>query len=203
VTDSELVRRAQQGDVGAIEHLIRRYEGKVFEIAFRLMGNQADAADAAQEALVKVYRRIARFRGEARFTTWLHRLVIRTCLDEIRRRKKHQHDSLELISPSEPGRLHAHLLNLDDLPEQALGRRELAATLHQVIGGLREDYRVLVLLRDLEGFTYEEITAITGWTYGAVKAKLHRARLALRATLESYAPFAGERERTHGQQRYA
>lgn len=203
VRDILLVRQAQQGDSDALQQLISRYERKVYLVAFRLLGNRADAADATQEALVKVCVHIRKFCGDARFATWLHRLVINACLDELRKRKKHLRCSVDQAQLAQVNRRSITLLSQEGNPESTLEQQELQQSLHQALAHLREDYRVLVMLRDLEGCSYHEIADITGWTHGAVKSKLHRARVTLRAILQRNPTKPCHRQGPLGQRRHA
>lgn len=175
--DGVLIQRAQQGNLEAFDELIRRHGRRVFNLAYRLMGNHADAADASQEALVRFYKRLNNFRGDSAISTWLYKIAVNACLDELRRRNRHRHASLD----------ESCLVNLtrvnpsgEEGPDELAERQEIRQEVQRSLARLRADFRVLIVLRDLQGFSYEEIMTITGQTLGTVKSKLHRARLALR-----------------------
>lgn len=178
--EAALIHRAQQGETAAFEQLIRRYERQIHRLAYRLMGNAPDASDAAQEALVKLYIRLPHFRGESAFSSWVFRVVTNQCLDELRRRKRKGHTSLEGLFSQSKG---LQLPTDEAGPESLAERSELQRQVHQAIGRLPADYRAVLLLKDIEGFTYPEIAAILGCQVSLVKSRLHRARLALRQRL--------------------
>lgn len=181
--DNILVQQAQNGDRAAICELIHRYERKTYNLAFRLMGNHADASDAAQEALVRVYTRIHKFRGDAAFSTWLFRVVTNTCLDELRRRGRLNHASLD-----EPGSIEAVLVPQQGLvaygnPVEQAERGEVQEAVQRAINRLPDDYRVVVVMRDIQDYSYQQIALYLGTSLGTVKSRLHRARRALRVIL--------------------
>ena len=185
VSDELLVSRAQTGDRMAMCELISRYERKTYNLAYRLMGNHADASDAAQEALVRVYTRIHNFRGDSAFSTWLFRVVTNTCLDELRRRGRLRHASLDTPLPTDEGALPRQTLLELDTPTERAERQEVQAAVQRAIARLPEDYRVVVVMRDLHEYSYHEIAAILGTSLGTIKSRLHRARQALRLILKA------------------
>lgn len=185
VSDEELVRRAQQGKVEAFEELVRRYERKVYNITYRLLGNEEDATEALQDTFLRTYRSISRFKFKSSFYTWLYRIATNVSLTKLRRRK-----TQETVSLDEP------IKNTDDLkydipdshttPEQAFEQKRLRERLQEAIARLPEEYRTVVVMRDLEGLSNEEVSATLGITVPAVKSRLHRGRMALRAQLARY-----------------
>jgi len=183
--DATLVEKAQAGDRAALCELLVRYERKAYNIAFRLMGNHADAADAAQEALVRVYTRLHNFRGDSAFSTWLFRVVTNTCLDELRRRGRIRWASLDDKLPGEEGDLPRQILADEEMisPVDFAERREVQAAVQRAIARLPEDYRVVVVLRDLQDYSYQEIADMLNTSVGTIKSRLHRARLALKAVI--------------------
>jgi len=183
--DETLVRRAQNGDQAALSELISRYERKTYTLAFRLMGNHADASDAAQEALVRVYTRLHNFRGDSAFSTWLFRVATNTCLDELRRRGRLRHASLDVALPTDEGALPRQTSDESDSPTERAERREIQAAVHRAINRLPDDYRVVVVMRDLHDYSYHEIAAMLDTSLGTVKSRLHRARQALRLILRA------------------
>ncbi|HYF92633.1 MAG TPA: sigma-70 family RNA polymerase sigma factor [Symbiobacteriaceae bacterium] len=183
--DEVLVRRAQNGDRDALGELISRYERKTYNLAYRLMGNHADASDAAQEALVRVYTRLRNFRGDSAFSTWLFRVVTNTCLDELRRRGRLRFASLDTPLPTEDGALPRQTTTEADSPTERAERREVQAAVQRAINRLPDDYRVVVVMRDLHDYSYHEIAAVLGTSLGTVKSRLHRARQALRLIIRA------------------
>lgn len=185
VSDGVLVERAQCGDRAALCELILRYERKAYNLALRLTGNHADASDAAQEALVRVYTRLHNFRGDSAFSTWLFRVVTNTCLDELRRRGRVRCASLDDPLPGEEGAVPRQTTDEADSPVDVAERREVQAVVQRAINRLPEDYRVVVVLRDLQDHSYHEIAGMLDTSVGTIKSRLHRARHALRAILKS------------------
>ncbi|HWI65621.1 MAG TPA: sigma-70 family RNA polymerase sigma factor [Symbiobacteriaceae bacterium] len=184
-TDETLVRRAQNGDQAALSELITRYERKTYNLAFRLMGNHADASDAAQEALVRVYTRLHNFRGDSAFSTWLFRVATNTCLDELRRRGRLRYASLDTPLTTDDGALPRQPLDEGDSPTERAERREIQAAVQRAINRLPDEYRVVVVMRDLHDYSYHEIAALLGTSLGTIKSRLHRARQALRLIIKA------------------
>ncbi|MFZ5815463.1 MAG: sigma-70 family RNA polymerase sigma factor [Bacillota bacterium] len=183
--DELLVKKAQDGDRNALSELIYRYERKTYNLAYRLMGNHADASDAAQEALVRVCLRLQNFRGDSAFSTWLFRVVTNTCLDELRRRGRLRHTSLDDVMPVEEGSVPRQAADEADSPVEHAERHEVQAAVQRAIKRLPDEYRVVVILRDLQGLSYHEIATLLHTTLGTVKSRLHRARQALRSILRA------------------
>jgi len=189
MTDNTLVGLAKNGDRAALSELLGRYERKAYQLAFRLTGNHADASDAAQEGLVRVYTRLHHFRGESAFSTWLFRVVTNTCLDEIRRRNRLRHSSLDEPFSAEDGPTSRHAIDMGDSPVDWVERRETQETVQQAILELSADYRAVVVLRDIQDYSYQEIAEILKTSVGTIKSRLHRARLALRSILQTRPAF--------------
>jgi RNA polymerase sigma-70 factor, ECF subfamily len=179
LTDSELVDKATNGDVRALDALVERYSPRVNRLASQLMGDLEEARDAAQESLVKVCTRLKQFRGEAQFATWLHRLVVNTCRDRMAFQRVRRTEPLELDEQAvsdEPDP--SNLAVLTDL------RRDLAFALSR----LSNDQRIAVVLRDSFGLSYKEISRVARMPVGTAKCYVHRARARLRTLLEEYTP---------------
>lgn len=185
VPDGVLVEKAQHGDRAALCELIHRYERKAYNLAFRLTGNHADASDAAQEALVRVYTRLHNFRGDSAFSTWLFRVVTNTCLDELRRRGRIRCTSLDDPMPGDEGAVPRQTVDEAESPVDAAERSEVQAVVQRAIGRLPEDYRVVIVMRDLQDLSYHEIAGELGTSVGTIKSRLHRARHALRTILKT------------------
>ncbi len=175
LSDVDLVSKARSGDGRALDVLVERHAPRVNRLAAQLMGDLEEARDAAQESLVKLCTRLRQFRGEAQFATWLHRLVVNTCRDRLARQRIRQTEQLSLEDEpageeSDPSR--AALL--------ADKRRELLAALSR----LTPSQRHVVILRDVFGMTYEEISRHASMPVGTAKCYVHRARARLRVRLE-------------------
>lgn len=179
--DRELVRRCLEGELSSFDELMRRYEKKVYSLAFHMLGNPDDAADLAQEAFLKVYRALPAFRGEALFSTWLFRIVTNTCLDGRRRAKRRPADISLSQSPGPAGsELPLEIPDHSNDPQSAYLQLELQAEIQALLGRLPLTQRLVLVMRDLEGYTYDEIAAALGVSLGTVKSRLNRARLRLR-----------------------
>jgi RNA polymerase sigma-70 factor (ECF subfamily) len=175
LSDVDLVSKATNGDGLALDALVERHAPRVQRVAAQVLGDFEEARDAAQESLVKLCTRLRQFRGDAQFATWLHRLVVNTCRDRLARQRIRQTEPLELDErpagdESDPSR--AALL--------ADARRELADALSR----LSANQRLVVVLRDVFGLTYEEIGRVARMPVGTAKCYVHRARIRLRARLE-------------------
>jgi RNA polymerase sigma-70 factor (ECF subfamily) len=178
VRDEELVRRFVGGDQGAFAELVRRHERRVYNLAYRMLGREEDARDAAQEAFLSALRKLPGFRGEAAFTTWLHRVTVNTCYDALRKRK------------------HEPLLELDreddergpSGPEPTSADHADAAVavveVHRALQLVPQEFRAVLILHDAQDLGYEEIGEVLGIPVGTVKSRLHRGRIALARALE-------------------
>lgn len=201
--DELLVERAKRGDVEAFETLVASHEKAVFNYAYRLTGNYEDAGDIAQEAFLRVYNSLPEFRGDSSFTTWLYRIVRNACLDEMRKRKRQRVTSLDETLEMDDGEMSRQFADSTDGPEQALERVEVQRAVLDSINSLDDEYRVVVVLRDIEGYSYNEIADALGINLGTVKSRLNRARGALKeafAKLELLAPkvvYSGRRGKAH------
>lgn len=176
VEETELIQRSQQGDLDAFEQLLLRYEKKVYTIAYKYMGNREDASDLAQEALIKAYQSIGSFRGEASFGTWIGRITANKCLDELRKRKRIQVTSLDEEVELEEGSVQKELAAEGDTPEEHTVRQETVHYVQSMLEQMREEYRIVLVLRELEGCSYEEIAAQLSCSLGTVKSRISRAR---------------------------
>lgn len=179
-----LIKKSIDGDLDAFQDLIRSHQKKVYNIAFRMMGNEEDAKDMAQEALVKSFRYIKNFRMDSSFSTWLYRIATNTCLDELRK-KKRKGDEISLsIDKNEDTDMPVKELAIEKTgPEQEFLKKERARILHEAIKTLSEDYKKVIVLRDINGFSYEEIAEICETNIGTIKSRINRGRNILREKL--------------------
>jgi RNA polymerase sigma-70 factor (ECF subfamily) len=175
--DAELVARARQGDEAAFEQLVLRHQRYVFNLAYRVLGDYAEAEDVTQEAFVRVWRGLSGFRGQARFTTWLYRIVHNLCLNRLPglRRELLQTEPLEEV-----------LANPDPSPADLFDVRERLAFLHAQLDRLPEKYRLVLTLRYLQHLSYAEVAAALDVPMGTVKTHIHRARRLLRERLRQW-----------------
>jgi RNA polymerase sigma-70 factor, ECF subfamily len=185
-SDEDLVLAfTRDKDRTALEVLLKRHESRVFAIAFRLLGNRADAADATQEVFVTVFRKATLFRHQSAFTTWLHRLTVNACHDLGRKRSR-----TPTPAEREPER--------DAAAPDAYGRVEDRIVVQEALAALPEDQRVPIVLRDVRGLSYQEIAEATGVPIGTVKSRIARGRMDLAGRLGEPAPGPARlRDREH------
>ena len=189
--DEALVSRAAAGDEAAFEDLVRRHQERVYRLAWRLTGDEADAADVLQETFLQVFRHLGEFRGEARFTTWLFRVVTNAALMRRRARARRPADSLDAFLPRfDAGGRHAATpaqLQVTSQVEELLDRKTLAERAISGIARLPDAYRDAFVLRDLEELPTAEVASALGIAPDAVRQRVHRARLLLRGYLNDLA----------------
>lgn len=177
--DQLLVERSKKGDRDAFEHLVQLYENKVYTIAYRLMGNHADAADLAQESFIKIYQALPNFRGDSSFSTWIYHITVNVCRDELRKRQRRPTVSLD--EPTGDGNNNTYeIRSTAPGPEEMLDRSETQAMIQQCLDNLSDDYRTILVMREIQELAYEEIAEILGCSLGTVKSRLSRARQALK-----------------------
>ncbi len=174
LSDPILVTRAKDGDARALEALCARHAPRVERLAHHLLRDREDARDAAQESLAKLCVRLRQFRGEAQFSTWLHRLVVNTCRDVADRQRARMHDSL----PEELGTDNEHD------PIRGVRISELRRELCDSLAGISPAQAQVIVLRDALGYTFEEIATAAGMPVGTAKCHAHRGRNRLREQLE-------------------
>ena len=186
-SDEGLVRRVQQGDKEAYSLLVIRYQHRVIELAYRYAGNQADARDIAQEALVKAYRAISTFRGESSFYTWLYRIVVNTARNymEVNRRFR---GGLSLEAQDFSGQDAGQLLVFGDTPDQLLETDELQAVIMKAMSELPADQRQAITLREIEGLSYEDIARTMNIPLGTVRSRIFRARRYIEGQMQALLP---------------
>jgi RNA polymerase sigma-70 factor (ECF subfamily) len=175
LSDPILVRRAKDGDPDALAELCRRHAPRIERLARHLLDDPEDARDAAQEVLAKLCVRLRQFRGDSRFSTWLHRLAVNTCRDVAQRQHARR------CEPLDDDRRAA----ADGDPEHAAALAELRSELGLCLAGISPDQAKVVVLKDALGFSFEEIAAVSGMPVGTAKCYAHRGRNRLRANLES------------------
>ena len=179
-----LIHSAQKGDVDAFNRLVLVYQHQVYNLAYRIMGEEAAAADAAQEAFISAYHHLKSFRGGS-FKSWLLRIVTNACYDDLRKRKRRPATSLEDLVSDENGEGEFDIPSTAEGPETVVQRHEMAALLQQAITTLPDDQRIVLVLSDVQGMSYEEIAEITRSNLGTVKSRLSRARGKLREYLQA------------------
>ena len=168
-----------RGNDYALEVLVKRYELKIINFVYRMVGDFDQAEDIAQEVFIRVYRHRERYRPIAKFSTWLYTIATNLAKSELRRRSIFNPISLTLLKGERPSASKKG-------PESALLEKELGEKIQEGIGRLKANYRVPLVLRDVEGLSYEEISEIVGCPLGTVKSRINRARLKLREMLNGY-----------------
>lgn len=185
--DAPLIERIIAGDQVAFTELVRRYEGKVYQLALRLTGNQMDANDVIQEVFLSVYQKLHTFRGQAAFSSWLYRITANASFAKLNQRKRAAAVSIDDVMPAVEGQSPGGTFSeWSQKPDTILFNKEARAALEKAISDLPEEFRTVVILRDVENQSNQEVAEILNLSVAAVKSRLHRARLALRRTLGEY-----------------
>lgn len=185
-SEDKVVAAAQRGDLSAFNDLVARHEQRVYNLAYRMLGEAEAAADATQDAFFQAYRALAQYRGGS-FKSWLLRIASNICYDRLRARQRRPTTSLEaLIEEAEEvgGTDLALLEDPQGDPVDHATRRELARELAQALQSLPEEQRLVVILSDVQGMSYEEIVYVTGASLGTVKSRISRGRLKIREYLQ-------------------
>ncbi len=179
-----LIERILAGETDLYEPLVKAHELGVYNLALRMLKNEQDALDASQEAFLRAWRSLGSFRGDSKFSVWLYRLTSNVCLDMLRRSGRLRADSLTDEEGAE-----AELPDRRGDPQQALERKELAAAVREGLESLPPAFRQALVLRDINGLSYDEIAQVTGLETGTVKSRIFRARRRLADRLRSGGNF--------------
>ena len=180
--EAQIVRRVLQGDVNAFERLVTEYEKAVYAIAQRMTGNAEDAADMTQETFIKAYNSLQSFRGDSKFSVWLYRIASNVCLDFLRSRSRKPTVSLSVEDDEgEEGQL--DIADESQSPELLMERGLTRDAVRRGLDTLPPDYRQILLLREIQGLSYDEIAAVLEIEVGTVKSRIFRARKRLCAFL--------------------
>jgi len=180
--DPTLVRAAQQGDMIAFEELVARHRDKIYARAFSMMRNEDEAVDLSQEAWVKGWQRLKQFQGESSFGTWLTRIVINLCLDQLRKQKRQRTESIEAMS-EESGGVERQMPVVTPNPTAGLERRELRQRIDRALNQLSHEHRTALVLHEFEEMEYKEIAKTMGCSIGTVMSRLFYARRKMAALL--------------------
>lgn len=189
--ERSLIQKAQKGDMAAFETLVQQHERLVYNLALRTLGNDADAQDAAQEAFIKAWTGLGSFRGDSKFSVWIYRLTNNVCLDMLRKRKN---EAISLTMPDDEGE--DTTLDIPDessSPQRILEKKEQMEDLQKAIDTLPEDYRRVLLLREVSDLSYEEIAKVLDMDLGTVKSRIFRARKKLCAILSDSGNFSAQK----------
>jgi RNA polymerase sigma-70 factor (ECF subfamily) len=185
--ECQWIESAKRGDVESFERIVLAYQQKVFNLAFRLLGDREEAEDLAQEVFINVFRHLPRFRGDAQFSTWIYQITLnhsRNRLKYLKRRHQHATDSLDDPILTSEGEIEKDLPYEGDVPEDVLHRLQVQELVQSALDELREDYREVLVFRDIQELSYQEIAEILGLPEGTVKSRLHRARWELKDVIK-------------------
>jgi RNA polymerase sigma-70 factor (ECF subfamily) len=183
--NEQLVRAVLAGNERAFDELVGLYKRFVFNLCYRLLGDYDDADDCAQEVFIKVHKSLEGFRFDSSFKTWLYRIAVNTCKNRFRSLEYRMGQRrVRLDIEDEEDKKQVEIGNNKESPATALRRKEIGRLIQSAINKLPTDQKLVVVLRDMEGRSYEEISEITGLKLGTLKSKLSRARLRLRESLK-------------------
>jgi RNA polymerase sigma-70 factor (ECF subfamily) len=185
VPDEKLVRRAQRGDMVAFEELVGRHRDKIYARAFSMMRNEEDAIDLSQEAWVKGWQRLKQFQGESSFVTWMTRIVINLCLDQLRKHKRQRAESIQQME-EDLGGVERQMPVLTINPTEGLERKELRARIDRALGQLSHEHRTVLILHEFEDLEYKEVAKRMQCSIGTVMSRLFYARRKMANLMASY-----------------
>jgi RNA polymerase sigma-70 factor (ECF subfamily) len=198
--EEALVERASRGDLSAFEALVRAYETKLYNVALRMVSDSEDAMDIVQEVFLKAYQALPGFRGDSKFSTWIYRICMNASLDHLRRRKKAQVYSLDAPVEFSDSEVQRQVEDPVDSTEDLVEAKFLGEKLFAILDDLEPHYRAVLILCDVQGYSYQEIAEILDTSLGTVKSRIHRARNILRKLiaaeqiLPSYVKQDGRRD---------
>ena len=180
--EAAVIQAVLDGDINAYELLVKEYEKNVYNLALRMVGNSEDAADMSQEAFIKAYNSLTSFRGDSKFSVWLYRIVSNVCLDYLRSRGRRQ--TVSLSTENDDGEdVEIDIADETQSPERLLDRRLTRDAVRRGLAALPPEHRQILLLREIQGLSYDEIADALGIEVGTVKSRIFRARKKLCAFL--------------------
>ena len=180
-----LIEESRKGNVDAFEELIKGYKKSAYNIALRVMRNAEDAEDASQEALIKIFKNISSFNMESTFKVWMYRVVVNTCIDFKRRKNVNTLSIDETIDLGSGREIQREIPDESNNPDALIERNYNTQLVNDAINMLEDDFKTIIILRDIKGFTYDEISQILSCNLGTVKSRLSRARKRLKELLEN------------------
>jgi RNA polymerase sigma-70 factor (ECF subfamily) len=183
--ENALIQSARKGDLNAFNTLVLAYQHQVYNLAYRIMAEQAAAEDATQDTFISAYKNLKSFRGGS-FKSWLLRIVTNACYDDLRRRKRRPATSLDEMMGDQEGDMEFDVPSADDGPETVMQRREMIDLIQTGITTLPDDQRITLVLSDVQSMSYEEIAEMTHTNVGTVKSRLSRGRARLREYLQAH-----------------
>ena len=183
MSEKELLKLAKDGYTDAFEKLIDAHQQKIYNISLRMLGNEHDAFDASQDTLLKAFKYLNNFKENSSFSTWLYKIAVNTCLDHIQKSKRVNITSLNQTVDLKDNETEIQYEDLNQNVEKDVLRNERERALYEALNQLPEKQREMIILRDIEGFSYEDIASIKNLNIGTVKSKISRARLSLKELL--------------------
>ena len=188
--DLTLVQRVRSGDQRAFKQLVERYQRKVYAVAYGMLKDKEEARDVAQEAFVKVYKYLDHFKGDASFYTWLYRITANICIDQMRKKGTSRGDAVEfdetIATDTAEANIGALGSKLGTNPQKAMLRKELAEKIELALQEVPEKHREILLMREVEGMSYEDLAKVLGIPKGTVMSRLFPARLKVQKILNEY-----------------
>ncbi len=187
-SDEQLVSRVKNGDFEAFEELVARHERKIYRLVRRLLQSESDVEDLLQEIFLQVWQKVDTFEGRAAFSSWLYRVAVNACYMYLRKTSREKLVSIEDAMPrfTSEGKMAGPVRRFPTGPEYKVLQKEMRQALEAAIGELPEDYRIVLVLRDVEGLQASEVAELLDLSVPAVKSRLHRARVFLRQRLAHY-----------------
>lgn len=180
-----LIEQSRKGNIDAFEELIRDYKKSAYNIALRVLRNVEDAEDISQEALIKVYKNIQNFNMQSTFKVWMYRIVVNTCLDFKRKKKFKTYSIDEDIYLGENKEVHRQIADNANNPDVLIDKNYTNNVVNDSLNKLDDDFKTIIILRDIQGFSYNEISEILSLSLGTVKSRLNRARKNLKDIIEN------------------
>jgi RNA polymerase sigma-70 factor (ECF subfamily) len=187
IDEQSLVKRAKNGDLEAYEEIIKLYDKKVFSLIFNMIRNQDDVEDIAQEVFIKIYRNLKNFKEESSLYTWIYRITVNICIDEMKKRKQVVY--LDEKIQVQDGEIEVQIPDTGKPLEEIAEDKDIKDRLINCINKLPENARIMIALRDIKEFSYQEIAEILNLNIGTVKSKINRARNMLKALLGQEGTF--------------
>jgi RNA polymerase sigma factor (sigma-70 family) len=184
--EKDLVRRAREGDMGAYDDLVRRYQERIYATVYHMTSNHEDASDLAQESFIKAYQALKSFKGGSSFYTWIYRIAVNKTINFLKQRKNRSHMSLNDLDFNAEHDPDMVALVSDKTPRRDAGLAELQEKLNAAMLKLSDDHRLVVTLHDVQGLSHEEIAKIMDCNIGTVRSRLFYARQQLQAYLSDY-----------------
>ncbi|KUO48976.1 MAG: hypothetical protein APF76_10100 [Desulfitibacter sp. BRH_c19] len=180
VPDNILVQQVKDGNIASFEMLVARYEKQVYNITYRYTGNRDDAFDLSQEAFLKAYRGIKNFRQESTFKTWVYHIASNVCRDYLRKGKKYIEVSIDESVRGEDGDMEKQFADSNKGPDEVYESKELSEFIQSIIDDLQQEYKEVIVLREIQQLSYEEIAKVLNCSLGTIKSRLNRARKILK-----------------------